>query len=331
MRKKYFKVFITLFLVISLMLLVSCSSKRNSAYDDEIITNGKIELQYINYGSYESYKSSNSITMSTFVISHNRKPYTFSVKKALVIRESNKAEYSTKFDEDIILECDIGKYFNFSVKLPTPLSEDKYYLEIKEKHSSYRFYLYENPNAQKHDIVITYIVDNEIVERRTTKNGRAHDVLTDYINADRTKYVSASEWTTNDNYDSIFYSNKVISDDITVKAYSHDLYGGHETTKNFIIDYVYYLFEGCVAVIPAKINDKPVALNFGDLRFCLDKMTELYLPLDFSIEDSLQLDLYDSLKSIYYEGTEEQFNEIISGKRFTKKPYVKIYYNSTYE
>ena len=314
------------FIIILLFLfLVSCTKKSNITYDDGQIVNGDLELRFGSYSDYSSYYSlSNNLNISIKIINHNPKPYTFSIEKATVIRESNKAEYAAQYTNEIVLECDMEKSISFSASLPTSVSEDNYYLDIKEKHSTYRFYLYETPISQRKDITITYKVDDKIVKEQKIKGGRIFNSLIDYINEDRTKYVSASNWSLDG---VVINKNTIINNDIVVESKSSNIFNTYTSSGYTTISGVNFIPKDGILVIPSQINGKTVSISSIGYS---DELKELYLPLNFNISYSLSLTSCHNLTKVYYEGTEAEFSKITSGKSIYKNANTVIIYNTSY-
>ena len=315
-----------LIILVLLLFLLACTKKSNISFSDKPIKNGDLVLNLYSSDCSTLYGSTNySLSARIKIINHNPKPYNFNIISAIVVRESNKAEYSAKYySNEIVLECDMERTIDFSATLPTSIEIEQYYLEIREKQSTYRYYLYETPNDQRKDITISYKVDNSIVKTETIKEGRIFNFLSDYISDDKTKYVAVNSWSIDGE---IIDDKTIVNNNIIVESKSKNIFSTSSLLSDkIIINDINYIPKDGIVVLPEKIYGKEISIS--SLGYS-DDIKEIYFPLNFSIYISLYLTFLDNLTIIYYPGTSEEFSTITMGK-LKINANVKVCYNTSY-
>lgn len=301
----------------------------NTCYDDGMTVEG-ICFKPISYGrDYFTYQEFSTVITLT-IVNLTTEPRELRSKSVKIIRESDNKEYiiNNYSDRSLVYGLKPNKPVSNDIyfKIETALSEDNYDLVLDFGDITYTIYLRENPKYAKKDITVTYIVNGNYACSDTIKSGRIAPRLKEYISKNKLKYVTKNDWYFEGDYNAhITYSN-IITDDIVLEATYRNIYNYNREFGYATISKINYVPESKVLVIPNDI-ESCAPLFDCDTPYYLE---EIYLPSNVAFSDKFNFLNGRNLKTIYFEGSEEEFNAIIDGKAFNKLDITEIVYNVKY-
>ncbi len=322
--------------IISLFVLVGCTNNGGQGsiktiYSDKTsVTDGSISLTFTNLNEYKEFDSDiYSISFTLNLLSSNPKPVTYKIASPKFIREANGAEYSVNmFIMDPItlsLECDIAKKCSFSTKLPTSINSENYYFSFKGNGISYKYCLYETPDEFRTKYNVKYVIDGSEVETKQISEGRKLSSF-DWVSSD---YVyGCREW-----YSDSSLTNK-IDDNFTVTQ-NTIVYGQKKTILKyltpegnlsaFINGYNFIPSNGEI-VIPKSYAGKSIySILAGSFTGEAEGMKKIYIPKISVISDLHNFSECKDLETVYFEGTQSEWNSI---NQATFKSSVNFVFNT---
>ena len=321
----------TLFALVICCPLFACGGGNSSGKTYELWSDyNRIETEEYSLSmSYtEDFYLNNEITFSISIKNKKEKVFVGKFGNAKLFRESNEVKYSVGsffgegFDK-FSLECDLKERKEFSATIPTSTYEEKYYFEIMLNKDKYIFYLYEKPNELREKHTVLYNVDGEIVRSLEIPDKRLYS-LDSYV--DDTNLYGCGKWY----YDEAFTQEVPFEDRVNK---STTLYGKKESILKYrghsslSIEGVNFVPSNGEIVIPKSFGGDQVGYilsgAFGSFMDELKELKIVYIPKNVRVYGAFNY--CPNLKTIYYEGTEEDwkawsYSDIPSG--------VEVIYNT---
>lgn len=336
----------TLLILLPILLFSSCSgeSKENlTVYLDNSEASTSSYRVKVNrtsaykYGSDENY----SFYLNLSVKNLTTQTQTIKFTNMRLVRESNGATYTVGCDTyrgTITLDSEIEDSVSFSSTIPTSL-EEKYYFSVDFKNINYKVFLY-NSDSQELDppeetdppeeieeyVTITYMVNDEIVRTDKIKKGTSLTSIIIYDTPDHQYY--ASKWKdTNGNQ---LTTGMKIESDLVVTAQltsNFQLSTTGSDTYTFVNKVNHVPADGKVVLLDKYIN-KEICLGMGAIYNSV-YIKEVYLPTTLHVIYANNFSSCGNLKTIYYAGTQEQWDAI--NKEYVTIPSnIKIVYNTSF-
>ena len=316
----------TILLLSSIFVLAGCTISGNSntpsqnstktIYSDKAsVTEGTLTLSFTELNEYKGFGSDTySVSFTMNLLSTDPKPVEYKIASPKFIRESNNAEYSVNMlimdPITINLECDIAKTYSFSTTLPTSIEAENYYFSFKGNSTNYKYCLYETPDELRTKFNVKFIVDGAEVETKQIPEGRklaAYDwISSDYI-------YGCNEWYSDSNL------TTKITDSFVVTA-NTSVYGQKKTilkyntpdgiNSAYVSGYNFVPSTGEI-VVPKTYSGKSIySILAGSFRDEVVGMKKIYIPKISSISNVQNFSNCSGLETVYFEGSETEWNSI---------------------
>lgn len=311
-----------LIFVSAVFVLTGCSgngSNKNSTrvvYKDvPSLSDGDLTLSFTNLLARKSYGSETcSVSFTMNLLNSNPKPLEFNISSPKFIRESNGAEYSVSgFITNPItmkLECDIEKTYSFSTTLPTGIGDDKYYFSFRGNSVNYKFCLYDKPDELRKKYTVKYVVDGAQVDAQQVTEGKK---LGDYGWTAIDYVYGCNEWYSDSGFTKKIADSSVVTSDTTV-------YGQRTTILKYITPdaissayvsgYNFVPSNGEVVIPRSYVGRSIYGILAGSFSDSVTGMKKIYIPKITTISDLQNFNNCSDLETVYFEGTEAEWNSI---------------------
>ena len=284
----------------------------------------KVKRTYID--AYSSENHSFSISLSVTNLTSTTQTIQFS--NPSLVRESNGTSYTiNKMDQNqrLTLDSEIEGSVSFSSTLPTTLDE-KYYFSVDFKNISYKVFLYETPDELREDLTVSYKINGTLVNSETVKRGRA--IQDNYVYDDKSYQNYSSVW--KDASGKTYSKGSIVEENVTLNGTLQNNFKTLTTSTDvytFISGINHVPADGKVVLLE-KYQNKEICLgNFA--IYNNSQIKEVYLPKTLRHIYSSNFSNCNNLKTIYFAGSQEQWEAI--PKDFVTIPSsVRIVYNTSF-
>jgi len=322
--------------IVSLFVLAGCTnnggqSSTKTIYSDKAsVTDGNISLSFTDLNEYKGYGSDTySVSFTLNLLSSNPKPVEYKIASPKFIKEANGAEYSVNMlimdPITISLECDIAKTYFFSTTLPTSINSENYYFSFKGNSTSYKYCLYETPDELRTKYNVKYVVDGSEVETKQIPEGRKLSSF-DWVSSD---YVyGCNEWFSDSSLANKINDNFTVTQNTTVYGQKKTVlkYNTPDGIQTAYVSGYNFIPSNGEIVIPKSYDGKSIySILAGSFRGEVVGMKKIYIPKISSISDLYNFSECKDLETVYFEGTQSEWNAI---NQATFKSSVNFVFNT---
>lgn len=303
--------------------LVGCTNDGNSNqnstktiyFDKASVVDGDVTVSFINLQEYKAYNSETySVSFTLKLLSANPKPVEYKISSPKFIRESNDAEYSVNnwiIDlATLSLECDIAKTYSFSTTLPTSIASENYYFVFKGNNTTFRYCLYETPDELREKFSVEYVVDGNKVETKQIPEGRK---LTSYDWISSDFVYGCEEWYSDASFKNKITNNFVITQNTTVYGQKKTIlmYNTPSATQSAFVSGYNFIPSNGEIVIPKSYLGKPIySILAGSFMGEVKGLKKIFIPKISAVSGSYNFSDCKDLETVYFEGTEAEWNSI---------------------
>jgi hypothetical protein len=331
------KIFNTVAIIISFLILLVCSACTSSQDDDktnnsqpdictiylddsERVVDG-LSIKISCSESWVSYTSENrSLTIKLVFMNMDTADREINLVNMQLLHIESGVVYdlSPSLKTSIKLQYGIERQYTFSATIPISYQKAEYVLSFSAG-KDYEFYLYERPDELREDRQVKFVLNNEVVHTLTVKKGRSISEM--YIWENPNHLTHCAEWFMDDKYKTELLKTTKINEDMTVYG---KISSNIRTSTIFILEIKHVPSDGIVVISGdgATHLSSSVICNNSDIK-------EIYLPKGLK---NIYLGNFvgvPNLQKIHFAGSEEEWGLITS--RSTIPANVIIVYNSVFQ
>ena len=267
------------------------------------------------------------LVINASFVNHNPERKLFYLTNPSLKRESNNAFYTVATNSfEGYLECDINYSFYFASFIPTTIEDENYLFTVDFGTNRITYHLYKTPDQFKEDITVTYKVESTIVHTETIKKGNS--VGTNYVYDNDSHQNYADIW--KDENGGTFTKSTIVEDSLVVTGQLKDNFSLLTTGTDaytFVNGINHVPADGKVVIAERYLNKEVCLSNYA--IYNNSEVKEVYLPTTLHRIFSNNFTSCSNLTTIYYAGTEEQWNAI--QKDFVTIPSsVNLIYNTAF-
>ena len=264
------------------------------------------------------------------------------LKSLIAIKEDNGAKYTAYYNlgdksgaSRVRVEAGLSVDLQFRAVIPTSIETENYQFVFNFNGNDFLFHLYSKPDELRKDCEVTYYMDGKVLETAVLKEGRLlRDFIHDWHSSDW--QYGCCQWFTNPELteyaDSALITDglKIYGTKTPMLAYADD----NEEDGTLLGIAVNITVDNGAVYVPRQFEGKRVRkLGRGSMapyenspKYAPNTPYILYLPKGIILEDpfNLAFDYTCHVATIYYEGSEEDWAAMYSGKSVSN---IDIKYN----
>ena len=311
------------------MTLSGCSNSHTKIHtylDKQFSNYDDIELSFSDIG-IDSYISSQCyINFSLELTNKGTKTIEFNYDDAHINNDSNNNEIIVgNKSGKITLEHDVQKQLYFTATLPSSYDDEKYTFSLTSGLKEILFHMYEMPDDMRQQFEVKYVVNGEVVKTNTVHEGKE---LGQYEWMSSDTIYGCRQWRLDVSSELYILPNYRVYESLT-------LYGNKTPCLYYdvISDSDYSFVKGVVFVpnsgelfIPKMFEGKQVQkILSGALNRTTMGIKTVYIPETINFIDSDNFSYCGDLETIYFEGSEEEWQSI---NKAAVPPYTRVVFNT---
>lgn len=288
-----------------------------------------------NLGHHSLYLDYSSVDTPSFVMEglnpeckNNTLNYSLKVSLQITNKEQKAAEYLfknpslkdetlggqykvTTQNEKVTVDPGMTRDISFSSTIPLSITEHKYKLSFDMNGYQIDYHLYERPDEVRSEWKVNYYVGGTLVKTDTVRDGKAPEHFT-YESSDLLSYCR--EWYTDEAKTKYFTFPTPVTSDINLYG---DAAQWYKWDTSSYADYanlygVNYVPANGTLMLPRHYENKEIYI--GSYAITGTSIEILYIPITVRrIEGSGNFQ--KKSMTIYYEGTEEQWNSVLQNSK----------------
>ena len=331
-------------LLLPLLLLTSCKSMK-VVTDDFDYSGYKTHVFYSDLNAYqteeytlEAVRIDTSLTDKRISIilnltTHLREEKLFTFLHPVVTAEDDGDTISpylqSPYDGKHVMGPD--RYYatvSYSFNTPTAIEDEKYYFSVCVNEIRYVIFLYEKPDELREDLVVQYCINYETIHQDTVKRGRTIGYEYVYDHPDHLRYVD--EWK-DQNGRKLFKDYRVLEHVVATGEYKNNLFIEYRNPEREArLKYIEHVPSDGVVVVAKDNYYKTLDINYGAIsKNSLIK--EVYLPSSVTAIYGENFTECENLKTIYYEGSEEEWSAIPKYNDLVIPSNINIVFNTAFQ